>query len=122
MTVATRARPGRCLRSHCVRRPRTVASTRPARSPRRPSGRRASTRPADGRRRAARRSRGPRRPFVRPTGHLLDEAVATLGRNRGSLYATNATDATDAVKHFKYDEFERWVADLAVADELRPPH
>jgi DNA polymerase len=37
------------------------------------------------------------RPFVGPAGHLLDEAIATLGWDRGSLYVTNA------VKHFKYE-------------------
>jgi DNA polymerase len=37
------------------------------------------------------------RQFVAPAGHLLDEAIATLGWDRGPLYVTNA------VKHFKYE-------------------
>ena len=37
------------------------------------------------------------RPFVGPAGHLLDQAFAALGWDRGALYVTNA------VKHFKYE-------------------
>ena len=37
------------------------------------------------------------RPFVGPTGHLLDKAFAALGWNRAAVYVTNA------VKHFKHE-------------------
>jgi uracil-DNA glycosylase family protein len=37
------------------------------------------------------------KPFVGPAGHLLDQALDTLGWPREALYVTNA------VKHFKYE-------------------
>src|SRR6195952_5851452 len=37
------------------------------------------------------------KPFVGPAGHLLDQALHTLGWPREALYVTNA------VKHFKYE-------------------
>src|SRR5947207_9055085 len=40
-------------------------------------------------------------PFVGPAGHLLDEALAEAGIDRGSVYVTNA------VKHFKWERGEK---------------
>lgn len=37
------------------------------------------------------------RPFVGPSGHLFDKAIADLGWDRSQVYVTNA------VKHFKYE-------------------
>ncbi|MGN6368260.1 MAG: UdgX family uracil-DNA binding protein [Phycisphaerae bacterium] len=38
------------------------------------------------------------KPFVGPSGHVLDEALATAGIDRSRVYVTNA------VKHFKWEE------------------
>lgn len=38
------------------------------------------------------------RPFVGPAGHILDQALADVGLERGSAYVTNA------VKHFKHEQ------------------
>jgi uracil-DNA glycosylase family protein len=38
------------------------------------------------------------RPFVGPAGRILDHALAQVGLDRGSTYATNA------VKHFKHEQ------------------